>query len=123
MKQTITFILTILFNFSAFSQADIAAARVMGVGSTVTITGIVTNGDELGPIRYIEDATAGMALYDPTALAGIVRGEEIEVTGVLVDYNGLMEMQPVSSVIINSTGNSVVHQVITPLQIGESTEG
>ena len=123
MKKTTIFILTILLNYSSFSQADIAAARVMGVGSTVTITGIVTNGDELGPIRYIEDATAGMALYDPTVLAGIIRGEEIEVTGVLVDYNGLMEMQPVSSVTINSTGNSVVPQVITPLQIGESTEG
>ena len=123
MKKTTIFILTILLNYSSFSQADIAAARAMGVGSTVTITGIVTNGDELGPIRYIEDATAGLALYDPTVLAGIVRGEEIEVTGVLVDYNGLMEMQPVSSVTINSTGNSVVPQVITPLQIGESTEG
>ena len=95
----------------------------MGVGSTVTITGIVTNGDELGPIRYIEDATAGMALYDPAVLGAVVRGEEVTVTGVLVNYNGLMEMQPVNSVTTNSAGNSVVPQVITPLQVGESTEG
>ena len=32
-------------------------------------------------------------------------------------------MQPVNSVITNSAGNSVVPQVITPLQVGESTEG
>ena len=95
----------------------------MGVGATVTITGVITNGDELGPIRYIEDATAGMALYDPTVMAGTVRGEEITVSGVLVDYNGLMEMQPVNSVTINSAGNSVTPQVVTPLQVGESTEG
>jgi hypothetical protein len=123
MKKTTIFILSTLLSYTAFSQANIGAARAMGVGSTVTITGIVTNGDELGPIRYIEDATAGMALYDPAVLGAVVRGEEVTVTGVLVNYNGLMEMQPVNSVTTNSAGNSVVPQVITPLQVGESTEG
>ena len=51
-----------------------------GVGATVTITGIVTNGDELGPIRYIEDALLVLAIYDfPTTntyLNGVVRGDE-----------------------------------------------
>ena len=95
MKKTTIFILSTLLSYTAFSQANIGAARAMGVGSTVTITGIVTNGDELGPIRYIEDATAGMALYDPAVLGAVVRGEEVTVTGVLVNYNGLMEMQPI----------------------------
>ena len=44
------------------------------------------------------------------------------VTGVLVDYNGLLEMTPVTINATNSAGNSVTPQVITPLQIGESTE-
>jgi len=123
MKKTIIFIFATLLSFTGFSQANIAAARAMGVGSTVTITGVVTNGDELGVIRYIEDATAGIALYDPATLGAVVRGEEIAVTGVLVDYNGLMEMTPVNSITINSSGNTVVPQVITPLQVGESTEG
>ncbi len=123
MKKTIIFIFSALVSITGFSQANIAAARVMGVGATVTITGVVTNGDELGPIRYIEDSTAGMALYDPTVLAGTVRGEEVTVTGVLVDYNGLMEMQPVNSITVNSAGNFTAPQLITPLQVGESTEG
>ena len=123
MKKTIIFIFSALISLTGFSQANIAAARAMGVGSTVTITGVVTNGDELGPIRYIEDATAGIALYDPIVLAGIVRGVEVTVTGVLVDYNGLMEMQPVNSITVNSAGNFVAPQLITPLQVGESTEG
>lgn len=117
------FTLSILVSFFGFSQTNISDARIMGVGSTVTITGVVTNGDELGPIRYIEDGTAGMALYDLTALAGVVRGEEITVTGMLVDYNGLMEMQPVNLDAINSSGNSTPPQIVSPLQIGESTEG
>ena len=121
MKKTTTFILATLLSIVSFAQ-DIATARSQGVGATVTITGIVTNGDELGPIRYIEDATAGLALYDPTPLIGVVRGDEVTVTGVLVDYNGLMEMTPVTANTTNSAGNSVTPQVITPLQIGESTE-
>lgn len=121
MKKTTTLILATLLSLVGFAQ-DIATARSQGIGANVTITGIVTNGDELGPIRYIEDATAGMAIYDPNTMGAVVRGEEITVTGILVDYNGLLEMQPVSSLTTNSSGNSVTPQLLTPLQIGESTE-
>jgi hypothetical protein len=121
MKKTTTLIFATLLSIVGFAQ-DIATARAQGVGATVTITGVATNGDELGPIRYIEDATAGMAIYDPSTLVGVVRGDEITVTGVLVDYNGLLEMTPVNSSITNTTGNSITPQLITPIQVGESTE-
>ncbi len=122
MKKTTTLIIAGLFSVAGFAQANIAAARAQGIGANVTITGIVTNGDELGPIRYIEDATAGLALYDPTVLSAVVRGDEVTVSGILVDYNGLMEMTPVNSSITNSTGNSITPQLITPIQVGETTE-
>jgi hypothetical protein len=121
MKKTTTLIFATLLSIVGFTQ-DIATARAQGVGATVTITGVATNGDELGPIRYIEDATAGMAIYDPSTLVGVVRGDEVTVTGVLVDYNGLLEMTPVNSSITNTTGNSITPQLITPIQVGESTE-
>ncbi len=122
MRKITTLIFATLLSVVGFAQMDIATARAQGVGSTVTITGVVTNGDELGPIRYIEDATAGLALYDPTVLSAAVRGDELTVTGVLVDYNGLMEMNPVNTTTTNSTANSVSPQVVTPIQIGEATE-
>jgi len=122
MKKITTLIIATLFSVIGFAQTDIATARTQGVGATVTITGIVTNGDELGPIRYIEDATAGIALYDPATLVGVVRGDEVTVSGILVDYNGLMEMTPVNSSITNNSGNSLTPQLITPIQIGETTE-
>ena len=109
-------------NLSLIGQTDIITARMQGVGATVTVTGVVTNGDELGPIRYIEDATAGLALYDPTPLSGVLRGEEITVTGVLIDYNGLLEMTPVNSLSTISNTSSVPPQIVTPSQIGENTE-
>ena len=101
---------------------DIATARSQGIGATVTVTGVVTNGDELGPIRYIQDSSAGLALYDPTPLSGVLRGEEVTVSGVLVDYNGLMEMTPVNSLVTNPGTYTVSPQIVTPNQIGENTE-
>ena len=80
MKKRILLMSAILLSVVGFTQTDIATARAQGIGASVTITGIVTNGDELGPIRYIEDATAGIALYDPGALVGVVRGDEVTVT-------------------------------------------
>ncbi len=121
MNKTTIFILSSLLSIVSFSQ-DIATARAQGIGATVTITGIVTNGDELGPIRYIEDGTGGLGLYDPTTLTGVLRGDEITVSGTLVDYNGLMEMNPVTLISTISTGNSITPQLITPIQIGELTE-
>ena len=121
IKQKITLVILTLISIISSAQ-DIATARLQGVGATVTVTGVVTNGEELGPIRYIEDATAGLALYEPGLLDSVVRGQEITVTGVLVDYNGLLEMQPVNSLLTNSSSNSFFPQLITPNQIGESTE-
>lgn len=122
MKKTTILLFAILINIVGFAQ-DIATARAQGIGATVTVTGIVTNGDELGPIRYIEDSTAGLALYDPAVLSGVQRGDEVTATGILVDYNGLLEMTPVNTITTNSSANSATPQIVTPIQIGENTEG
>ena len=76
-------IIITLLSTSFFYAQDIANARTQSIGASVTISGIVTNGDELGPVRYIEDATAGIAVYDPTNLTGVDRGDSITVTGNL----------------------------------------
>ena len=123
-KISFTIISIILLSFNSISQ-DILTARSQTLGSSVTITGIVTNGDELGPIRYVEDGTAGIAIYDLSTnnfLNGAQRGDSITITGTLVDYNGLLEMNPTSSAIIHSTSNSITPQIVTPIQIGENTE-
>tara|TARA_B100000963_G_scaffold93229_1_gene80260 strand:- start:2095 stop:4371 length:2277 start_codon:yes stop_codon:yes gene_type:complete len=102
---------------------DIATARSEGEGAIVTVSGIVTNGDELGsPIRYIEDASAALAIYDPEIMASVNRGDSITVTGELIDYNGLLEIQPVNNLLNHGNGYSIVPQIITPNQIGENTE-
>ena len=121
MKKKILLLSSVLLSIVGFTQTDIATARSQGIGANVTITGFVTNGSELGAIRYIEDNTGGMALYS-TSLSALQRGDEVTVSGILVDYNGLLEMTPVNSNTTNTTGITLTPTLITPIQIGEATE-
>jgi len=101
---------------------DIAAARLATLNSTVTVRGIITNGSELGTIRYIQDTTAGISLYD-ASLSNVHRGDSIVATGVLTDYNNLLEINPVTSFTVITTGNTLPAPVLlTPSQLGESSE-
>ena len=104
---------TVCFLFLNSLQAQtIALTRAQPVGNTVTVRGIVTNGPELGKIRYLQDATAGIAAYPGTgSVPGfdetVLRGDSIEVTGTLVSYHGLLEITPITSYSILSTGNTL----------------
>lgn len=102
---------------------SISEARAQGVGAEVTISGVLTNGPELGPIRYIQDATAGLAIYS-TDLSETDRGDSITVTGTLKDYNTLLEMDPVTDITIHSGGHELPEPVtLTPAQYSEEYEG
>jgi len=115
-------LLFLMISGNIFAQTTIADARAMGVGATVTITGIVTNGAELGAIRHLQDSTAGLAAYS-YSMSGVNRGDEVTATGVLKDYNGLLELDPVSNFTVNSSGNPMPNpSVVTPNQFGEPYE-
>lgn len=103
---------------------SIDSARTLGVGNTVTISGIVTNGTELGTIRYMQDATAGIAVYDYTFSQNAVRGDSVTVTGTIKDYNQLLEIDPVTNYTVHSSGTTLPSPVvITPGQLNEAVEG
>ncbi|MEZ5197470.1 MAG: phospholipase D-like domain-containing protein [Bacteroidales bacterium] len=104
------------------SQNTILEARQMPIGSEVTVTGIATNGSELGIIRYFQDETAGIAAYGGV-MDTVNRGDNITVTGILKIYNQLLEIDPITNVVINSTGNPVPTPILlTPDQISEQYE-
>lgn len=124
MKNFLTFLLFQLFSLGLFGQITISDARNTALGQTVTISGIVTNGDELGPIRYIQDATGGLPAYSPGEFANTTKpGDEVTVTGVLKDFNGLLELDPVSAFQVISSGNPLpVPRTVTPAQMNENIE-
>ena len=131
MRFILSFVCVATMAATAWSQTPItiAAARAAGAGATVTVEGIVTNGNELGTaIRYIQDATGGVALYSGTGsqagfAAAAVPGTLVRATGLLVDYKGLLEMNPITAYTVVSAGNAQPTPIMgTPADLNELNE-
>lgn len=100
-----------------------------GVGDVVTIAGVVTSGANLGSVRYVQDATAGVAVYpgnDWSAL-GITPeiGDSVVITGEISEFNGLLEVGPdqLSMEWVGAGYPLPEPQIIAPGQLGEDLEG
>lgn len=112
------------------AQTSILDARTnYNEGDVVTVTGIITSDGNLGSVRYLQDETAGIALYpgnDWTGWPDPQPGDEVTMTGELYEYNGLLEVGSagITNVEVLSTGNPLPDfQTITPAQMNESLEG
>lgn len=122
MKVLFIFLMVAIAN-GLVAQNTIKDARQQNVGSTVTVSGIVINGDEMGAIRYLQDNTAGIAVYD-NALSTVKRGDSITVTGKLVDYNNLLEISSITTVTTHSSDNQLpAAKTLSIDEIGENYEG
>ncbi|MBN2773756.1 MAG: T9SS type A sorting domain-containing protein [Prolixibacteraceae bacterium] len=117
------FALLIACGISVYSQQDISQARATAIGQNVTVSGIVTNGSELGPIRYIQDYSAGIAAYG-SAVSNIKRGDSVTISGTLKNYRNLLELDPINSVVVHSSENLIPDPIIITVgEIGEQYEG
>ena len=99
----------------------IQQVRNMSIGATVTVKGVVSNGTELGSIRYLQDGTAGIACYGNN-LSSIAAGDSITATGVLFDFSGLLELSPTSTFTNHGAVSPNVPQVIPITSAGEALE-
>ena len=116
---TILFILICFFTFGQQKIKDIRNAE----GQEVTVSGIVTNGSEFGIIRYFQDETGGLAAYGEQ-VSSLKRGDSITITGTLKNYRNLLELDPVKSVTVHSSGHSLPKpKIISAAEIGEDYEG
>lgn len=126
MKKLIPIILLSTLCLGSKGQISIEEARNAGAGASVTVTGVVLNGDELGPIRYIQDETAAIAVYPGSGSVPLeaVRGDIITVSGTNKIWNELLEIDGLTSVEVVSSGNPLPEPVvITPDQMGSNLEG
>jgi phosphatidylserine/phosphatidylglycerophosphate/cardiolipin synthase-like enzyme len=122
VKNSLLLIVVSLLSIQLFSQQSIEDARRIGLDETVTVSGIVTNGGELGIIRYIQDGTAGIAAYSDLT-SDLEPGDSVTVTGSLKDYNNLLEIDPVETVTVHSTGNPLpAPKILNIPEIGEDYE-
>ncbi|MBS1546210.1 MAG: T9SS type A sorting domain-containing protein [Bacteroidetes bacterium] len=111
--------------FSVTAQT-VADARAAAIGSTVTVTGVVTSGPSLGSVRYLQDGTAGIAVFPGSGSApgfNAMPGDDLTLTGTLTNYNGLLEITPITAFTVNSNGNALpAPQVISPDELAEPVE-
>lgn len=118
-KLLLTF--TALFITSLTLGQTIADARNQGIGQTVTINGVATNGPELGNIRYIQDGTAALPAYGSN-LSSVQRGDSISATGVLFEFSGLLELSPTTSFTTYGSGTMPQPLLIPITSANESLE-
>ena len=115
--------------FTSVAQENILDMREnYNIGQTVTVTGVVTSDDNLGSVRYLQDATAGIALYpgqDWSAWDATPQiGDSLSVTGEITEYNGLLEVGPnLTAVEFFGAGTLPEPLEITPAHMGENLEG
>ncbi|MCB9284471.1 MAG: hypothetical protein H6563_10390 [Lewinellaceae bacterium] len=113
--------------FTLFGQSWIGSARMKSEGTVVSVKGIALNGPELGDFRYIQDETGAIALHPGTGsvagLENVQAGDEVQVTGRLDSYQGLLELTPLFSIEVLSSGNPLPEvQTIVPFDFIEQRE-
>jgi phosphatidylserine/phosphatidylglycerophosphate/cardiolipin synthase-like enzyme len=123
MKKALFVILSLLISFIAHAQViSISTARLRDTGSVITVSGTVTNGAELGAIRYFQDKTGGLAAFG--GVDTLKRGDSIVVTGKLVIFNNLLEIQPVTSLQVIARNKPLpAPKVVLFAQLADSLEG
>ncbi|MEY3049978.1 MAG: hypothetical protein RL365_2016 [Bacteroidota bacterium] len=119
MKKIFTLVAAI--STLSLGAQTIQQVRNMSIGATVTVKGVVSNGTELGSIRYLQDGTAGIAIYGNT-LSSLTTGDSVTATGVLFDFSGLLELSPTTSFTDHGPVTPNVAQVIPITSAGEALE-
>ncbi|MDX8339190.1 T9SS type A sorting domain-containing protein [Draconibacterium sp. IB214405] len=96
---------------------SIADARAAAEGSTVTVSGILTVSDQFKGAAYMQDTSAGIAVYDTQVHGdGLFQiGDSITLTGTVVVYNGLIEISSLSSVVGHGPATNPVEPVVVTL--------
>ena len=122
LSLSITFLLAIVAGVKA---QNIIPAKNAGQGATITISGTVINGAELGGIRYIQDATGGIAAFPGTGSVGFspVRGDSVRITGDINPFQGLIEVSPVTAYTRLAQNRTLpTPTVVTPSQLSASND-
>lgn len=128
LKLTLAFMATTMTTIAVAQDNILDARENYNIGDVVTVTGVVTSDDNLGSVRYLQDATAGIALYpgaDWSSWEATPQiGDSLSVTGEITEYNGLLEVGPnLTAVDFFGAGMLPEPLEITPAQMDESLEG
>jgi phosphatidylserine/phosphatidylglycerophosphate/cardiolipin synthase-like enzyme len=125
-KQTLFIVLFFgIINFAISQVIPIDSVRRLDangvpimLGQHVLVKGVVTTHQELGvPLVYFQVPSAGLCAYDAAFGNGVTRGDSVIVSGLVTNYSGLIELQPIDSFRVLSQNITTPAPVkITPTQ-------
>lgn len=81
------------------------------LGKWAVVRGIITVGNEFGGPTYLQDPTAGMALFDSSVTNNVNRGDDVVVLGLIAPFNDLFEFAP--AVLIEKLGEGIGTDTVT----------
>ena len=93
-------------------------------GDLVTLRGIVTVANEFGSPSYIQDNSGGISIFGSSFSGAVQLGDEVEVSGIITQFNGLNQLEQPTIHATVSSGNSVEPLLVTPAQLsGDGLSG
>ncbi|MGG3804390.1 chitobiase/beta-hexosaminidase C-terminal domain-containing protein [Metabacillus fastidiosus] len=106
------------FTYTISENTTIADVRALPIGSQISTKGIVTA--ILKNTAHIQDETGGVAIHPVSAVNAAV-GDEVEVTGKLTDYRGLLQ---ISTAVVKKLGTAgtPASKVLTGADLKEENE-
>jgi|GEM_PF-1827002 len=111
--------------FEGDQVIDIAEARALGLGTIVTVQGVVTvdRGNFGANDIHIQDGTGGIDVFlgGTSGVPALVAGDSIEVTGELGDFNDALQIQSPSSVEVLGTGELPDPRAVTGQEVEART--
>ena len=109
LQKLVTLLFLFLGCFLAQAQISIEEARALPEGSSVLIEGIILAGEETSDLRFIQDETAGIALYDGNSqsvkIQSLETGDRVRIQGEIGSFQGLLELDLITNVEYLSPNN------------------
>lgn len=65
---------------------SIAEARVLPLGTTVTVTGRIVVANQFGGPAYFQDKTGGMGVFESTLHTAVAIGDSVKITGPTTEF-------------------------------------
>jgi hypothetical protein len=96
--------------------SPIADARKVVAGKAVTVAGRVTATNQFGSTAYIQDGTAGIAVFNTAFANGVAIGDSVKVSGLMSAFNAQLQIGTSAS-IVDFTKINVPNKPITPKTI------
>ncbi len=93
----------------------VAQARALPFNTEVVLRAVLTASDQFGGPAYLQDSTAGIALFDPIIHGdgAFNIGDELLISASISEFSNQIQLSNVDTVILLDTGVFVTPQVVT----------